>query len=222
MSQDDKKSTSSAKTPEAIAAEKKQRQLDAKIKAKQLDKDVARLKAKEFRDGGKASTIGNKDLVADKSWSTASLAAKEQPAHSNTDTAQRGQQQTELADKENQAAITEKTDQVAQTTNSVTDVKAAQDKHAQPHGTTETTGLHSGAHFHANANGTIELSQIAKPLTFSPNEHNQPHFTVAITTTGLTKEPVIPTGYSEPQTSHPPLSPNTGSTTSGHGTGTGT
>ncbi|MFN1549160.1 VCBS domain-containing protein [Vibrio natriegens] len=71
MSKDKKTPPSQDTKPESKSEEQKKREAKAKKRAQEQDSQVAKLRAKEFRRSGSERGF-NKDLVADKSWHTAS------------------------------------------------------------------------------------------------------------------------------------------------------
>lgn len=71
MSKDKKTPPSQDTKSESKSEEQKKREAKAKKRAQEQDNQVSKLRAKEFRRSGSERGF-NKDLVADKSWHTAS------------------------------------------------------------------------------------------------------------------------------------------------------
>uniref|UniRef100_UPI001C375DC2 VCBS domain-containing protein n=1 Tax=Shewanella sp. UCD-KL21 TaxID=1917164 RepID=UPI001C375DC2 len=172
--------------------EKQQTRVEKKTQQaiKKIDNDAKKLRAKESRDTGKIVSNPQNDLVADKSWHInsaavsddkhgdmeASLTSANQPT---TDSAQASKKQSPIENHDGsaQTATADLTDTNSNTGNVGTNIEQ-QNKLIVEKGSTETTGLAAGVHFHNGHVTNQDISQFKTPQITLTNHDFQTAFTI--------------------------------------------
>ncbi|MEL4244889.1 VCBS domain-containing protein, partial [Shewanella xiamenensis] len=157
----------SPKKPLTLSTAKRKSRISAKlakkseIAAKKLDKDVAKLKAKEFRESA-VKNSATPDIVATQSWRLATHATT-QLANTEQSTEQKSNSQSTTADIDNRHSTT----QSASTDSEKTLLEQQQQANAaetlpkfQDYGSSESTHLGQGPHFDDTQPPLVTLSQL--------------------------------------------------------------
>ncbi|MDL3984738.1 VCBS domain-containing protein [Shewanella xiamenensis] len=202
----------SPKKPLTLSTAKRKSRISAKlakkseIAAKKLDKDVAKLKAKEFRES-EVQNSATPDIVATQSWRLATHATT-QLANTEQSTEQKANAQSTTADIDNRHSTT----QTASTDPEKTLLEQQQQANAaetqtfpkfQDYGSSESTHLGQGPHFDDTQPPLVTLSQL--PEIGDIKQQIEPTaLTVSMARTTLTQSvrpPIIST-----EQHHTPLS----------------
>ncbi|MFB2667602.1 VCBS domain-containing protein [Shewanella xiamenensis] len=202
----------SPKKPLTLSTAKRKSRISAKlakkseIAAKKLDKDVAKLKAKEFRES-EVQNSATPDIVATQSWRLATHATT-QLANTEQSTEQKANAQSTTADIDNRHSTT----QTASTDPEKTLLEQQQQANAaetqtfpkfQDYGSSESTHLGQGPHFDDTQHPLVTLSQL--PEIGDIKQQIEPTaLTVSMARTTLTQSvrpPIIST-----EQHHTPLS----------------
>ncbi|MEE1981949.1 VCBS domain-containing protein [Shewanella xiamenensis] len=204
----------SPKKPLTLSTAKRKSRISAKlakkseIAAKKLDKDVAKLKAKEFRES-EVQNSATPDIVATQSWRLATHATT-QLANTEQSTEQKSNSQSTTADIDNRHS----TVQTASTDPEKTLLEQQQQENAaetqttiipkfQDYGSSESTHLGQGPHFDDTQPPLVTLSQL--PEIGNIKQQIEPTaLTVSMARTTLTQSvrpPIIST-----EQHHTPLS----------------
>ncbi|WP_279255546.1 VCBS domain-containing protein [Shewanella xiamenensis] len=202
----------SPKKPLTLSTAKRKSRISAKlakkseIAAKKLDKDVAKLKAKEFRES-EVQNSATPDIVATQSWRLATHATT-QLANTEQSTEQKANAQSTTADIDNRHSTT----QTASTDPEKTLLEQQQQANAaetqtfpkfQDYGSSESTHLGQGPHFDYTQPPLVTLSQL--PEIGDIKQQIEPTaLTVSMARTTLTQSvrpPIIST-----EQHHTPLS----------------
>ncbi|MFB2657119.1 VCBS domain-containing protein, partial [Shewanella xiamenensis] len=200
----------SPKKPLTLSTAKRKSRISAKlakkseIAAKKLDKDVAKLKAKEFREN-EVQNSATPDIVATQSWRLPSHAAT-QLVNTEQSTEQKSNSQSTTADIDNRHSTT----QSASTDSEKTLLEQQQQANAaetlpkfQDYGSSESTHLGQGPHFDDTQPPLVTLSQL--PEIGDIKQQIEPTaLTVSMARTTLTQSvrpPIIST-----EQHHTPLS----------------
>ncbi|WP_037422340.1 VCBS domain-containing protein, partial [Shewanella xiamenensis] len=202
----------SPKKPLTLSTAKRKSRISAKlakkseIAAKKLDKDVAKLKAKEFRESA-VKNSATPDIVATQSWRLPSHAAT-QLVNTEQSTEQKSNSQSTTADIDNRHSTT----QTASTDPEKTLLEQQQQANAaetqtfpkfQDYGSSESTHLGQGPHFDDTQHPLVTLSQL--PEIGDIKQQIEPTaLTVSMARTTLTQSvrpPIIST-----EQHHTPLS----------------